>query len=347
MPRRIEPAPQQETMRNWAGGRRAFGETGLFVSALGMGCGRLGSALWQGRSDSAATAAVALALDLGVSFFDTADVYGRGRSEWLLGKTLRGRRGAVVIATKCGFLKTPATFVNAASAAWGDTKSRHGGLAEAAVAFWRAVRAGRFYAAEYVKRAVVSSLRRLRTDYIDILLLHSPPSEILIQDWVPEVFRALRESGEIRCWGISARTDEDALSALGIAGIGCLEIPLNLCRVGALDNVIPRAAAAGLAVIIRQPFASGALLPQQKSRYKAGSHEDVPSEPHTDVFTSRVCLQFALQAPGVSSVIPGMTRPEHVRQNVAFANSPPVSRDDIQSVQDQICRDKAATSHPA
>ncbi len=102
MPRRTGQAAQQETMRNWAGGRRAFGETGLFVSGLGMGCARLGSSLWQGRSDAAGRASVALAVDLGVSFFDTADVYGRGRSERLLGETLRGRRAAVVMATKCG-----------------------------------------------------------------------------------------------------------------------------------------------------------------------------------------------------------------------------------------------------
>ena len=336
---------QQETMRNWAGGRRAFGETGLVVSALGMGCGRLGSALWQGRSDSAATAAVALALDLGVSFFDTADVYGRGRSERLLGKTLRGRRGAVVIATKCGFLKTPATFVNAASAAWGDTTSRHGGLAEAAVGFWRAIRAGRFYAAEYVKKAVVSSLRRLGTDYIDALLLHSPPSEILVQDWVPEVFHLLCKGGEIRCWGVSARTDEDALSALDIEGIGCLEIPLDLCRAAPLDTVIPRAAAGGIAVIIRQPFSSGALLHRRQSPGEAASRTDLASGSDIGVLTTRACLQFALQAPGVSTVIPGMTRPEHVRQNVAFADSQPLPRDDIQSIRDRICRNGLAGSH--
>ncbi len=334
-------------MRNWAGGRRAFGETGLFVSGLGMGCARLGSSLWQGRSDAAGRASVALAVDLGVSFFDTADVYGRGRSERLLGETLRGRRAAVVMATKCGLIRTPGTFVNAASAAWGDAKSRHGGLAAPAAASWRAVTAGRYYAAEYIKKAVVSSLRRLRTDYIDILLLHSPPSEILIQDWLPELFHMLRERGEIRCWGVSARTDEDALSALEIAGIGCLEIPLNLCRAAALDKVIPKAASGGIAVIIRQPFASGALLPQRNSLEEAGSDKDLASGPDSGVFTPRACLQFVLQAPGVSTVIPGMTRPEHVRQNVAFANAQPLSRDEIQSIRDRICRDKPAGSHSA
>ncbi len=281
-------------MRNWAGGRRAFGETGLFVSGLGMGCARLGSSLWQGRSDAAGRASVALAVDLGVSFFDTADVYGRGRSERLLGETLRGRRAAVVMATKCGLIRTPG-----------------------------------------------------RTDYIDILLLHSPPSEILIQDWLPELFHMLRERGEIRCWGVSARTDEDALSALEIAGIGCLEIPLNLCRAAALDKVIPKAASGGIAVIIRQPFASGALLPQRNSLEEAGSDKDLASGPDSGVFTPRACLQFVLQAPGVSTVIPGMTRPEHVRQNVAFANSQPLSRDEIQSIRDRICRDKPAGSHSA
>jgi aryl-alcohol dehydrogenase-like predicted oxidoreductase len=315
--------------------RRPFGDTGLSVSPLGMGCARLGS-IWQGRSDAESRGAVAAALDLGISFFDTADSYARGRSERILGDTVHRRRADVVIATKCGLLKTPNSFVQALVALRSHSKSGSGNIAAAKPSIWKAFKTRRLYAAEYIRSAAQQSCRRLRSDYVDVLLLHSPPGDVLLQDSLMEALHDLRRQGTIRYWGVSARSEEDAEIALGMQGIDCIEVPLSLCRRRSLQRVIPDAAAAGIAVIARQPFDSGS---QFRTEGWAGANASpyASSSKETRSLILKAALQFALEAPGVNTVIAGMTRPQHVRENVAVLASEPLPREAIESLSRALC----------
>jgi aryl-alcohol dehydrogenase-like predicted oxidoreductase len=283
--------------------RRPLGRTGLLVSSLGMGCSRLG-AVWQGRSDKDAREALALALNAGVNFFDTSDAYGRGRSERIVGSALQGVRDEVVVATKSGLLRTPSTFLNASSSVWSRSDSARQRLRS----INDLLKTRRHYAPEYIARAAISSLSRLRTDRIDLFLLHSPPRDVLLDHEVADAMARLRQEGTIRFWGVSARNDDEALIALGLPGIDCLEIELNVCHRQPSADLIPKAASLRVAVIARQPFASGKLVSQ-------------PLPPGMTMETVVAgCLQFATGVPGVTTVIPGMSQPKHVARNVAAMN---------------------------
>jgi aryl-alcohol dehydrogenase-like predicted oxidoreductase len=280
--------------------RRPLGRTGLLVSTLGMGCARLGTT-WQGRSESQARKALSLALRAGINFFDTADVYGRGRSERILGDAVRAVREDVVVATKCGLIRTPSTYVNASLEARGVSGHEGSSLR-------RLLETRRRYTPGYIARAALSSLRRLRTDRIDLFLLHSPPRDVLLDEEVVDAMARLRQDGTIRFWGISARNDDEALIALDMPGIDCVEVELNVCHRQPSTNLIPEAAYRGVAVIARQPFASGRLV---SGPLPAGlTMETVVAG----------CLQFAAGEPGVATVIAGMSQPKHVDRNVAAMN---------------------------
>jgi aryl-alcohol dehydrogenase-like predicted oxidoreductase len=169
-------------------------------------------------------------------------------------------------------------------------------------------RGHREYSPAYVERAVEGSLRRLGLDHLDVLLLHSPPRAIVKDGRFMEAFLRLKEAGKVRACGVSVRGGTegvgDALAAIESTGLDCLELELNVCATDAITTALPAASERGLAVIARQPFASGALL--------RGASDQSPE-------VVAACLQFALTAPGVSVVVAGMTRPDHVGANVDAA----------------------------
>jgi aryl-alcohol dehydrogenase-like predicted oxidoreductase len=318
--------------------RRSFGRTGLDVSALGMGCGRLGSP----RADpfgANGRRAVNAALDSGIDFFDTADSYGRGFSERMLGRAIARWKGRVTVATKCGLLKTPAALGRVANAQLRprDSSDRVQPRRLAEETF-RSLTSRRCFDPGYIRRAAEASLRRLHTDHLDVLLLHSPWSAVLVAGDFVEVLERLRAEGKIRFWGVSARSEEDALLAMGLPGIDCIEIELNLCHTAPTDRVIPEASKVGVAVIARQPFGSGNILARAASLdpvLDSGRAVDVDDRSPAGLI--RYSLQFAMGVPGVSTVIPGMTRPEHVWANVGAATSPPVPDEEIDGVRRRIC----------
>jgi aryl-alcohol dehydrogenase-like predicted oxidoreductase len=217
---------------------RKLGRSGIEVSALGIGCWAIGGPFWAGEQplgwgevdDDESIRAVRTALDLGVNFFDTANVYGAGRSERVLAEALRGRRGEVVIATKFG-----ATF---------DEQTRQVGADDGTV--------------EGMQRAVRESLRRLGTDYIDLYQLHInslPIPQAL--DLVPAL-EGLVEQGLIRAYGWSTDFPERA-TAFAEAGVHCATIQADLSVLRGSFGVIPVADEHDLAVIIRGPLAMGLL----------------------------------------------------------------------------------------
>ena len=272
--------------------RRPLGATGLEVSALGMGCAKLG-AFWQGRSPAEGRRAIDAARRAGINLFDTADCYARGISERLLGRALLADPGDVVVCTKVGLLKTPAALVSARRAGARGADASAGGLARGGAA------AG-CYAARYITVAVERSLRRLGRDRVELLLLHAPPLEVLRRREFAPALDALVRAGKVGHFGVSCAAPDEADAALDLPGVACLEIPYSAARRTVLERVGPRATDLGVAILAAGPFDDSSLL-------------------DADGRAAGELLRFALAAPAVSSVVAGMSRAEHVEANVAAA----------------------------
>ncbi|MFF5233928.1 aldo/keto reductase [Dactylosporangium sp. NPDC000521] len=217
---------------------RRLGRSGIEVSALGIGCWAIGGPFWAGDQplgwgevdDDESIRAIRRALDLGVTFFDTANVYGAGHSEKVLAKALEGRRDQAVIATKFG-----GTF---------DEQTRRVGPDDGSP--------------EEVARAVRASLRRLGTDHIDLYQLHINDLPIpRALDLIPAL-EALVEQGLIRAYGWSTDFPERA-AAFAEAGVHCATVQADLSVLRGSFGVIPVADQHDLGVIIRGPLAMGLL----------------------------------------------------------------------------------------
>ena len=306
--------------------RRALGRTGRTVSEVGLGCWQLG-ADWGAVSDADARAVLHAALDAGVSFLDTADVYGDGRSEALIGAVLaeRGRDG-ITVATKVGRRADPhepAAFTSAALRAWVDR-----------------------------------SRRNLGVETLDLVQLHCPPTPVYSDGRVYDALDSLVADGVIAAYGVSVETCAEALTAIARPGVASVQIILNVLRRKPLEQVLPAAVAAGVGIIARVPLASGLLSGRYDSdtTFAADDHRTynrdgaafdvgetfsgVPFEVGVaaaaevralagDRATSAVALRWVLDQPGVCSVIPGARNPQQVAGNIAAAGLAPLSVHDL------------------
>jgi aryl-alcohol dehydrogenase-like predicted oxidoreductase len=199
---------------------------GRSVSVIGLGTWQLG-ADWGSVSDDEAMAVLDAAVDAGVTFIDTADVYGDGRSESLIGRFLAARPGCdVLVATKMGrrLPQQPENYSPANFRAWIDR-----------------------------------SRANLGTDTLDLVQLHCPPSAVIEDDAVFESLDTLVDEGAIARYGVSVETVEQAMTAVARPRVASVQIILNAFRLKPLDAVVPAAAAAGVAIIARVPLASGLL----------------------------------------------------------------------------------------
>jgi aryl-alcohol dehydrogenase-like predicted oxidoreductase len=237
--------------------RHRFGRTDLVVSDYGLGCARIGGVFKSNAGDFVKL--LTAALDGGITFFDTADIYSQGESEQLLGRAFRKRRGDVVIASKAGYVLPSQRKLVA----------RIKPLVRPVIKLLRlsrrhlpsAVRGelAQDFSPSYLKSAVEASLRRLRTDYLDLLQLHSPPAPtVQAGEWV-EALDALKQQGKIRYYGISCDTVDAASAALSFGGVASLQLPLSLLSQSFVP-VLKSAHAAGVAVIARECLANGLLV---------------------------------------------------------------------------------------
>ena len=206
---------------------RPFGRTGRHVGEVGFGAWAIGAS-WGEVDDDAAIAALHAALDAGVSFIDTADVYGDGHSERLIARALKDRGGErPMVATKAGRRL--------------DRQSVEG-FTEANLAAW-----------------IDRSLRNLEVEAIDLVQLHCPPTDLFYH---PEVFGRLDDlvrAGKIRRYGVSVERVEEALKAIEYPNVASVQIIFNAFRLRPAETFLPRAAERGVAVIARVPLASGLL----------------------------------------------------------------------------------------
>jgi aryl-alcohol dehydrogenase-like predicted oxidoreductase len=292
---------------------RSLGRTGLRVSVIGFGTWGIGGvapghASYGPTDDRESLRALAAALDHGVTFYDTADVYGRGHSEELLGRAFAAQRHRVVIASKVGYADDFA---------------------------------GQDFSPARVRARIEGSLRRLRTDYIDLYQLHSPPvgGEDELDDLL-EPLRTLQRAGKIRSVGVSLRSPEHGLAAIA-CGVDAIQVNFNLMDQRARTlGVLAEAEQHGTGVIVRTPLASGFLSgpldtasfdpldhrkarsEEQLRRWQEGAERFARLNHGTSRTAAHLALQFCLAEAGVSTAVPGMMRVPEVEQNVGTLTAP-------------------------
>lgn len=215
-----------------------FGNVQASSSAIGLGCSRLGSTLNTGGQREA-TRLVSRALEIGVTLFDTADIYGQGDSERILGECLRGRRSDAVLVTKAGqrfsAVQRAAAMVKAPLRAAARVSPR----LRTAIAARRAGVLPRDLSPAHLRRALKASLKRLRSDYVDAFLLHSPDAGELApqSDELAELLDGFVRAGQTRCWGVSCDDVACLAAALRMPGeMTVVQVPLQaLCSAGAVE----------------------------------------------------------------------------------------------------------------
>ncbi|KRW91536.1 aldo/keto reductase [Alicyclobacillus tengchongensis] len=205
---------------------RNLGSTELQVSEVSFGTWAIGGS-WGKIDDKASLEGLAAAIDAGVNFFDTADVYGDGHSEELLAQATKGKEDQIYIATKfcrAGDIHNPATYAEAS-----------------------------------IRRFCEASLKRLQRDRIDLYQIHCPPTNVLRDGEVFGVLDKLQAEGKIRYYGVSVETVEEGLICLDYPNVKALQVIFNIFRQKPLDELLPRAKAQGVGILVRLPLASGLL----------------------------------------------------------------------------------------
>ncbi|WP_345076043.1 aldo/keto reductase [Brachybacterium paraconglomeratum] len=293
------------------------------LSVIGQGCWQIG-ADWGEVTDDSARAVLAAALEAGVTFFDTADVYGDGRSERLVGQM---REAAVDGGAEVPFIATKAS--------------------RRADPF-----APESFTEENLRAWVERSRANLGMDTLDLVQLHCPPPAIYREDRVFDVLDALAEEKKIAAWGVSVETCQEALISLEREHLASIQIILNPFRLKPLDEVVPTADAKGVAIIARVPLASGLLTGKfsPSSQFAADDHRSFNR--HGEAFDqgetfsgvdyetglaavarleealdgamplAEASLRWILAQQGVTAAIPGASSGEQARRNAAAGSVP-------------------------
>ncbi len=311
---------------------RELGRTGYEISEISLGTWGMGSQ-WGYTDDKDSLAALNQAIDLGVNFLDTADVYGDGRSERLIAQLLKERREEIIIATKAGRRldpHTPEGYNNRANLT------------------------------SFVER----SLQNLQTETIDLLQLHCPPTQAY---FMPEVFGILDDlakQGKIRYYGVSVEKVEEALQALTYPNVQSVQIIFNLFRMKPAEQFFAAAHEHKVGILARVPLASGLLTGKMKrdTQFSAEDHRSfnrngesfdkgetfsgvdyktglqaveelrplVP--PGTDL--TGMALRWILMFPEVTAAIPGAKNPQQARDNIKAAELAPLSSEIMEKVRE-------------
>ncbi|MGZ7081288.1 MAG: aldo/keto reductase [Thermoanaerobaculia bacterium] len=294
---------------------RDLGRTRIRVSEIGFGGWAIGGPSeasgmplgWGRTSDDDSLAAIRRARELGVTFFDTADSYGFGRSESLLGIVLSRQREDVVIATKVGNSRTST----------GEFRKD--------------------FSKQHIFHAVDGSLKRLRTDYIDIYQVHNPTLDDLRRLDIQEAMERLQEIGKIRYWGVSITTNEEGVEIINRGWGHVLQVLYNVLNQAPATDLFPLAKEKGYGIVARVPLASGLLTGKFRQDSVFGSddiRQSFLTPRRLQEVTTRVdevrsiiggasrtlaegALRFVLANEMVSSTIPGARNPHQVEMNVA------------------------------
>ncbi|MET9849388.1 aldo/keto reductase [Streptomyces ossamyceticus] len=310
---------------------RAFGRSGQHASVVGLGTWQLG-ADWGDVDDKEALTVLEAAAEAGVTFFDTADVYGDGRSEQTIATFLRSRQDLhVFVATKMGrrVAQIPENYVLDNFRAWNDR-----------------------------------SRRNLGVDRLELVQLHCPPTPVYSSDEVFDALDTLVEEERIAAYGVSVETCAEALTAIARPNVASVQIILNPFRMKPLLEVLPAAEKAGVAVIARVPLASGLLSGKYTKDTVFAENDHRTYNRHGESFDqgetfsgvdyetgveaavefaglapegftpAQLALRWIIQLPGVTTVIPGARTPEQARANAAAAALPALSDETLTAIRD-------------
>ena len=303
---------------------RSIGRSGLDVSEIGFGAWGIGGDAYGPIDARTAVETVKAAVDSGVNFFDTSDVYGEGRSEEVLGNALGTKRDGIVISSKGGMLPH------------------------------RGFRMPQDFGRAHLEAAVHASLRRLRTDHIDLYQLHSPTLAELESGEAIEALGRFKAQGWVGLIGVSARSPGDAQTMIERFDLDFIQVNFNLIdQRAATCGLLETARSRGIGVIARTPLCFGYLTGRLTGKELWGSLDHRSNWPGsqlerwagspglfehlystststhasprlsataTPCTAAQFALRFCLTNPGVSTVIPGMMNPEQVRENAAAAD---------------------------
>jgi aryl-alcohol dehydrogenase-like predicted oxidoreductase len=315
-----------------------LGRTGRSVGRVGLGAWQLG-ADWGEVSEDDAFAVLDAAVDSGVTFIDTADVYGDGRSEQFIGRFLRRRPDAgLTVATKMGR---------------------------------RVPQVPQAYTVDSFRSWIDRSRANLGVETLDLVQLHCPPTAVYGTDAVFDALDTMVAENRTASYGVSVETCDEALTAIARPGVASVQIILNALRLKPLERVLPAARAAGVGIIARVPLASGLLSGRydEHTTFAADDHRSynrhgeafdvgetfsgVPYEVGleavrrlrplvpADASMAQFALRWIIDQPGVSVVIPGARSPEQARSNAAAADLAPLPAETHAAI-DEVYRELIA-----
>lgn len=307
---------------------RKFGNTGLEVSEIGFGAWAIGGNKhgnsYGPTNDRDSIKAIKKASELGCNFFDSADVYGHGHSEKLLGEALEGERGKYIIATKVG-----GDFYNVGARA--------------------------NFTKEYISFAVEKSLKRLKTDYIDIYQLHNPDISLIREGEMFETLEELKKQGKIRFTGISIFDSIEGMEAMKRGNVNSIQVIYNIFDQSPASGLFPAAKSRGVGIIAREPLANSFLTGKYDSKSNFPKGDIRASMPHhyrmgmikaaeklsfltenKDITMAQAALKFVLASDAVSVVIPGIKNEHQAEENLKASEGKGLSQEELSKIQDLI-----------
>jgi aryl-alcohol dehydrogenase-like predicted oxidoreductase len=309
---------------------RTLGRTGWKIASVGFGAWAIGGT-WGPVDDDVSFSALNRALDLGVNFFDTADVYGDGRSERLMARLKKGRSEPFYIATKAGRRLDP--------------------------------HIARGYNRQNLTAFIERSLKNLDMDSLDLLQLHCPPTEVYYMPEVFDILDGLVKAGKIRFYGVSVEKVEEALKAIEFPNVQSVQIIFNVFRQRPAELFFKEAERRKVGILARVPLASGMLTGKltPNSTFDQNDHrafnrqgdsfdrgetfsgvdyetglkvvDELRSLVPQGMSMAQFALRWILMFDAVTTTIPGAKNPQQEEQNAAAASFPPLSPETMQKVQ--------------
>jgi aryl-alcohol dehydrogenase-like predicted oxidoreductase len=306
---------------------RTLGKTGFEISEISLGTWQVGGKWGDDFSHETADKILSAAVDSGINFIDTADVYGDGESEKAVGRFLKSRSERIYVATKCGRLLNPHT-------------------SEA-------------YQPAALRKFVENSLKNMGLETLDLIQLHCPPTEVYYRPEIFELFDRLKDEGKILNLGISVEKVEEALKGIEYQNVTSVQIIFNIFRQRPAELFFEQAQKKNVGIIVRVPLASGLLTGKfsSNSTFTDGDHrnfnrngekfdkgetfsgidyetglnavDELKTIFPNDNNLAPMALRWILQHEAVSTIIPGASKPEQVSANMESLNYPDLSEEQV------------------
>ena len=335
---------------------RKLGSSDLEISEIGFGTWPLGGPVkfqghsvgWRGISDAEAIKMLKTCPDMGINFIDTADIYGNGRAESLIGKAYSemGKTGQeMIIATKGGFVLDRDLPI-------GQNQD---------------------FSEKHLRQACEASLKRLKREAIDLFQMHCIPLKVIEKGDCFLALDQLKKEGKIREYGVSIVMDKEAIAALEYPGVRSIQIIFNLFRQKPVQTVFPKAKEKGVGILARVPLASGLLGGKytHNQEFPDGDHrsEGIPGETFSGVnfkkgleaveelrslekkgerSFAQAALSYTIQFPEVATTIPGGLKIEHLKENAKVSGLPLFTSEEMslcQRVYEKFFKDKMEKSY--